>query len=50
VDEVAKLAPEQELFEAWVVNEVENGAVLPGLYPPNEETKARYDAWRKARG
>lgn len=50
VDEVARLAPEQELFEAWVVNEVENGAVLPGLYPPNEETKARYDAWRKARG
>jgi len=23
---------------------------LPGLYPPNDETKARYAAWRKTRG
>jgi regulator of RNase E activity RraA len=44
VDEVAKLAPEQERFEAWVVSEVERGVKLPGLYPPDAETKKRYEA------
>ncbi len=43
-EEVAKLAPEQERFEAWVVNEVERGVRLPGLYPPDAETRARYEA------
>ena len=46
VERVAKEGPEQELFEAWLVTEVEKGAKLPGLYPPNEENKARYAAWR----
>jgi regulator of RNase E activity RraA len=44
---VLETAPEQEQFEAWVVKEVEAGAKLPGLYPPNAETKARYEAGRK---
>jgi regulator of RNase E activity RraA len=44
VEEVAKLAPEQERFEAWVVGEVERGVKLPGLYPPDAETRARYEA------
>jgi regulator of RNase E activity RraA len=39
--------PEQERMEAWIVNEVNNGAVLPGLYPMNAETKARYAASKK---
>jgi len=47
VDEVAKLAPEQERFENWAMAEVEKGAPLPGLYPPNEATRARYEAARK---
>ncbi len=47
VDEVVKLAPEQERFEAWVVSEIERGEKLPGLYPPNAETRARYEATRK---
>ncbi len=42
-EEVAKLAPEQERFEAWVVGEVERGVRLPGLYPPDAETRARYE-------
>jgi regulator of RNase E activity RraA len=46
VERVAKEGPEQELFEAWVVSEVEKGAKLPGLYPPNDENKAKYAAWR----
>lgn len=37
-------APEQERLEAWIMGEVERGAVLPGLYPPNAENKARYEA------
>ena len=38
---------EQERMEAWIVNEVNNGAALPGLYPMNAETKARYAATKK---
>jgi len=30
------------------MGEVEKGTPLPGLYPPNEENKARYAAWRKS--
>jgi regulator of RNase E activity RraA len=37
-------APEQERLEAWIMGEVERGAALPGLYPPNAENKARYEA------
>ena len=49
VDEVASAAAEQERQEAWIMNEVNAGAALPGLYPPNAENKARYEAWAKAR-
>jgi regulator of RNase E activity RraA len=44
LDEMLLLAPEQERLEAWIMSEVENGAALPGLYPPNAENKARYEA------
>jgi len=36
--------PEQETMEGWIVNEVNNGAALPGLYPMDADTKARYAA------
>jgi hypothetical protein len=39
--------PAQEAQEAWIVNEVNRGAVLPGLYPMNAETKARYEREKK---
>lgn len=45
VTEVAALATEQERLEGWIMQEIEGGAALPGLYPPNAENKARYDAW-----
>jgi regulator of RNase E activity RraA len=45
VDEVVKLAVEQEKLEAWIIGEVQSGASLPGLYPPNAENKARYAAF-----
>ncbi|MBN9063055.1 MAG: ribonuclease activity regulator RraA [Rhizobiales bacterium 65-9] len=47
VDEVVKQAPEQERMEAWIMTEVDRGAQLPGLYPMNAETKARYEASKK---
>ncbi|MDV7211676.1 ribonuclease activity regulator RraA [Azotobacter beijerinckii] len=42
--DVVAIAAEQERLEGWIMREVEAGAVLPGLYPPNEENKARYEA------
>jgi regulator of RNase E activity RraA len=43
LDQVLAAAPEQERLEAWIMAEVNNGAALPGLYPPNSETRARYE-------
>jgi len=47
LDAVLELAPEQEQLEAWILQEVEAGVPLPGLYPSNAETKARYEASKK---
>lgn len=44
LDDVLAAAPEQERMEAWIMEEVEKGTSLPGLYPMNAETKARYEA------
>jgi regulator of RNase E activity RraA len=46
--QVIEAAREQERFEAWVVSEVRRGVPLPGLYPPNAETQARYAAAQKS--
>jgi regulator of RNase E activity RraA len=45
VDEVVRVAPEQERMETWIMDEVSNGAKLPGLYPPNEDNLKRYKDW-----
>ena len=47
LDAVVDAAVEQERLEAWIMEEVGKGVALPGLYPPNAETKARYEATRK---
>src|SRR5262245_1515506 len=44
VDEVVESALEQERLEAWILREVEAGAALPGLYPPDAANRARYAA------
>jgi len=49
VDDIAALALEQEALEAWIMQEVARGVPLLGLYPPNAETRARYEAERAAR-
>jgi regulator of RNase E activity RraA len=48
-DFVAEGGAEHELLESWLVREVEKGAKLPGLYPPNEENTKRYEEWKKSR-
>ena len=45
LDEVVDAAVEQERLEGWIMREVEAGTPLPGLYPPNADHKARYEAW-----
>ena len=47
LDHVLAEAPEQERMEAWIMDEVGRGVPLLGLYPMNDETKARYAASRK---
>ena len=44
LDHVLQEAPEQERLEGWIMDEVNKGAALPGLYPPSAENKARYKA------
>ena len=46
LESVVEAAVEQERLEGWIVNEVRSGVPLPGLYPANAETKARYEAFR----
>lgn len=46
-EEVARDAAEQERLEAWILDEVKAGQGIFGLYPPDDETQARYDASRK---
>jgi regulator of RNase E activity RraA len=46
VEDVTALAVEQERLEGWIMTEIDRGVPLPGLYPPNAETKARYDGWK----
>jgi hypothetical protein len=41
--EIIELAAEQESLETWIMSQVNEGASLPGLYPPNEETRLRYE-------
>jgi regulator of RNase E activity RraA len=49
LDQVIAAAVEQERLEGWIMREVEAGAALPGLYPPNAENRARYEAAMKGR-
>lgn len=44
-DEIAAEAKGMEKYEAWVVEQVKAGASIIGLYPMDEETRARYETW-----
>ena len=49
VEDIVRAAPEQERMETWILDEVSNGAKLPGLYPPNEDNLKRYKDWASGR-
>jgi regulator of RNase E activity RraA len=46
IDKVVKAAPDAEAFEAWVMQRVEEGRALVGLYPPSSETVEEYQTWQ----
>ncbi len=48
--EVAADGLAQHAFEEWVMAEVEAGASIRGLYPPDAATRERYQAWRQTNG
>ena len=49
-EEVAHLAYEQERREEFFQERVAGGASILGVYPPNDETLAAFEHWRKERG
>jgi len=48
-DELARDAHEQETLEEFVLGEIAGGRALPGTYPPNADTLARYREWQQRR-
>lgn len=47
--EVAAEAVAQERREEFILDKVKRGASIIGVYPPNAETLAEYEEWRKHR-
>jgi regulator of RNase E activity RraA len=47
--EVAADAAAQEELEEFVLARIEDGAALPGTYPPNDATRALFEEWRARR-
>jgi regulator of RNase E activity RraA len=48
VDEIARDALEQERLERFVLEEIRSGRPIFEVYPPDDATRARYQAWRGA--
>ena len=49
VEEVVDAALAQEEQDAWVAEQVAAGHAIDGLFPPNAEWRARYEAWKASR-
>jgi regulator of RNase E activity RraA len=47
-DAVAEEAAAQEAMEAFLLTRIAAGASLRGTYPPDEATRAAYEAWKAA--
>ena len=47
VESVAADAIEQEQVEAFVLERIRAGHAVPGTYPPNDETMAAYELWKR---
>ena len=46
-DEVAAATSEQERMEGYIFGRVGKGDSIVGVYPPNENTMAEYERWKK---
>ena len=50
-DEIAEECTGMECFEDFVLEQVQAGAPIIGLYPPTrEESRTKYAAWREKHG
>jgi len=49
-ESVAHAAYEQEQLEEFIQGKIAAGASILGVYPPNDETKAAYEAWKREQG
>ena len=49
VQTVIDQGQEGEILEEWILDQVNAGRRLPGLYPPDEPTRAEFEAWRQDR-
>jgi regulator of RNase E activity RraA len=47
--EVAEEAAAQEEREEFIMEKIQSGASIVGVYPPDEQTLAEYEAWKKKR-
>lgn len=50
LEEVIADAERQELQDSWVFEQVKAGEKVDGLFPPNAEWKAKFEAWAKENG
>jgi regulator of RNase E activity RraA len=48
-EEVANDAYEQDLIEEYALSKIQSGAAIRGVYPPDEQTRAEFLAWRSQR-
>jgi regulator of RNase E activity RraA len=48
VQTVVEMGLETEILEEWILDQVNSGRELPGLYPPDDKTAAEFEAWRIA--
>lgn len=48
IEAVTEESIEQERLEGWIMTQVDAGLPLPGLYPANDENKAKYEAFKAA--
>jgi len=48
-EELAEQGAEQEQLEEFLQQRVAGGAPVTGTYPPNDETRAAYEAWKRDR-
>lgn len=49
VGSVTELGGDAELLEEWILDQVNAGRRLPGLYPPDENAAKEFSAWKASR-